>query len=620
MTRFLRSPTLAVATLAAAASLTAPARAADFYQGKQITIVVGFTTGGTYDATARLWSRYLGKHLAGNPSVIVRNMPGSGSLVATNHLYNAAPRDGTELAVIGGGTVLEPLLGNQQAKYDGRRFNWIGGRSPDDFVCAVWHTVPVQTMQDVTKRETVVGSTGPGSRTLSYPKALNELLGTKFKIVTGYPGGNEITLALERGEVEGYCGWAVGSIKQRAPQWLKDGTVRRAGTVHPLEAGTAECAAGERPAADQDRQAGDRAAGRRFPAGLAAAGAARPAGGTGARVAHGLQCHDEGSRLAGRGSETRSRNRTSPRRGDAEPGGTPLHDAAGRGRAGQAHRQRPLTALVVALPSRRGAKNACDLRHPATPRKRPSQKEVFMSDFVVETADGVLRVTINHPERGNAMSDDMAVELTRIIEGAAKTASVMVLRGAGDDFCIGRARGPGGPPPMNDALERRDVSDTIFNCYGAFRRASIPIVGAVKGRALGFGCALAALCDITIAAENAQFQAPEYAHNIMPTMVMSALVDRVSRKTMNYLIYSTEMLDAQRALIGGLVSQVVPEAKLDEAVEKLCRNIVKAPRSATEAVKEYSNAAPDMSVPGAVEYARNLHATINSAIEARTKR
>ena len=245
---------------------------------------------------------------------------------------------------------------------------------------------------------------------------------------------------------------------------------------------------------------------------------------------------------------------------------------------------------------------------------------MFMSDFVVETADGVLRVTINHPERGNAMSDDMAVELTRIIEGAAKTASVMVLRGAGDDFCIGRARGPGGPPPMNDALERRDVSDTIFNCYGAFRRASIPIVGAVKGRALGFGCALAALCDITIAAENAQFQAPEYAHNIMPTMVMSALVDRVSRKTMNYLIYSTEMFDAQRALIAGLVSQVVPEANLDEAVEKLCRNIVKAPRSATEAVKEYSNTAPDMSVPGAVEYARNLHATINSAIEARTKR
>ena len=108
-----------------------------------------------------------------------------------------------------------------------RRFNWIGGRTRDNFLCLVWHTVPVQTLQDVTKRETVVGATGPGSRTLTYPKALNELLGTKFKIVSGYPGGNEITLALERGEVEGYCGWALGSIKTRAPEWLRDGKIAR---------------------------------------------------------------------------------------------------------------------------------------------------------------------------------------------------------------------------------------------------------------------------------------------------------------------------------------------------------------------------------------------------------
>jgi tripartite-type tricarboxylate transporter receptor subunit TctC len=158
--------------------------------------------------------------------VLVRNTPGSGSLVATLHAYNAAPKDGTTLAVVGGGTVLEPLLGNPQATYDARRFNWIGGRSRDNFLCAVWHTVPVKTIQDVMARETVVGSTGPGSRTLSYPKALNELIGTKFKVVPGYPGGNEITLALERGEVEGYCGWALGSIMTRAPQWLRDGTIR----------------------------------------------------------------------------------------------------------------------------------------------------------------------------------------------------------------------------------------------------------------------------------------------------------------------------------------------------------------------------------------------------------
>ena len=147
-------------------------------------------------------------------------MPGSGSLVATLYLYNAAPKDGTMLAVVTGGTVVEPLLGNPQAKYDARRFNWIGGRTKDNMVCATWNKVPVRTMADVTKRETVVGATGPGSRTLTHPRAFNELLGTKFKVVSGYPGGTEITLAMERGEVEGYCGWAVGSIMSRAPNWL----------------------------------------------------------------------------------------------------------------------------------------------------------------------------------------------------------------------------------------------------------------------------------------------------------------------------------------------------------------------------------------------------------------
>ena len=218
----LRSTTLALVAAIAAS----PCGAAEFYQGKQVTIVVGFSSAGTYDATARLFARHLGKHLPGKPSVIVRNQPGAGSLVATNGLYVSAPKDGTTLGVIGGGVVLEPLLGNPQATYDPRRFNWIGGRTRDNFLCLVWHTVPVQTLQDVTKRETIVGATGPGSRTLTYPRALNELIGTRFKVVSGYPGGNEITLALERGEVEGYCGWALGSIKTRAPDWIRDGKIR----------------------------------------------------------------------------------------------------------------------------------------------------------------------------------------------------------------------------------------------------------------------------------------------------------------------------------------------------------------------------------------------------------
>jgi len=244
-----------------------------------------------------------------------------------------------------------------------------------------------------------------------------------------------------------------------------------------------------------------------------------------------------------------------------------------------------------------------------------------MTDFLIEQADAVLRVTINHPERGNAMTDDMAAELARIIDGAAKTSSVMVLRGAGDDFCLGRARAPGAAPPApQDALGRREISETIFNCYGAFRRAAIPIVGAVRGRALGFGCALAALCDVTLAGERAQFQAPEYAHNIMPTILMSSLIDRVPRKALAYLVYSTATVNAERALSYGIVSEVMPEAQLDAAAERLCQSIVKAPRPATEAVKEYLRAAPDMVIAGAVDLARNMHATINHAIEARGKR
>src|SRR4029079_19119255 len=123
------------------------ARAADFYQGKQVTIVVGFSSAGTYDATARLFGRHLGKYLPGKPTVIVRNMPGAGSLVAPNSLYSSLPKDGTTLGVIGGGIVLEPLLGNPQANYDPRRLNWIGGRTRDNFPLPVWHTLPLQPLK-----------------------------------------------------------------------------------------------------------------------------------------------------------------------------------------------------------------------------------------------------------------------------------------------------------------------------------------------------------------------------------------------------------------------------------------------------------------------------------------
>src|SRR5262249_49083905 len=160
------------------------------------------------------------------------------------------------------------------------------------------------------------------------------------------------------------------------------------------------------------------------------------------------------------------------------------------------------------------------------------------------------------------------------------------------DFCLGRAamgRPAGAPPTAPDTLDLRDANDdTVFKAYGAFRASRAPVLGVVKGKALGFGCALAAACDITIAADNAQVQLPERGHNIMPTMAMSSMVDRTLRKALNYLTWSTEMIDAQTALTYGIVSRVFPAAELDAKADALIATMAKAPKDATYAVKEYT--------------------------------
>ncbi len=156
-----------------------------------------------------------------------------------------------------------------------------------------------------------------------------------------------------------------------------------------------------------------------------------------------------------------------------------------------------------------------------------------MSNEILTARDGeVTHITLNRPDDGNGVTNEMAVELTHILAEAGETSHFVTLRGAGADFCTGRAgmgRRPEGRP---EALDLRHQNEVIFNCYGAFRGSPAPIVGVVQGRALGFGCALAALCDITIAAHSATFQLPEMGHNIMPTMAMSSLVDRVPRKAL----------------------------------------------------------------------------------------
>lgn len=171
-----------------------------------------------------------------------------------------------------------------------------------------------------------------------------------------------------------------------------------------------------------------------------------------------------------------------------------------------------------------------------------------------------------------------------------------------------------------DALGSRGANDVVFDCYEAFRRSRLPILGVVRGRARGFGCALAALCDITVAASSATFQVPELIHQArFPTMVMSALIDRVPRKALTYLVWSGVPVSAERALIWGLISEVVLEADLDAAVEQLLATIGKAPRPGVLGVKEFARVAFDLPVPGAVDFARNLHATLNSSPEMKAR-
>jgi enoyl-CoA hydratase len=240
-----------------------------------------------------------------------------------------------------------------------------------------------------------------------------------------------------------------------------------------------------------------------------------------------------------------------------------------------------------------------------------------MADHILTARKGpVLEITLNRPEIGNAASDAMAIELTKLLQGASESAEIVVLRGAGDDFCVGReTMGKRPPGPPLEAFELRRRNDVVFNCYGAFRRCEIPVIGVVKGRAFGFGCAIAAVCDITLAADTAKFQVPEMAHHIMPTMVMSAFVDRVPRKALTYLVWSTAIVTPLRAREAGIVSDVHPSAELDGAVDSLVAQIMQAPRPARVGCKDYARTALDMDTSGAIDYARSIHAVINASSE-----
>lgn len=210
---------IAVASAGAAAAQTANA---EMFAGRNITILIGYAAGGTYDATGRLLARHMGKHIPGNPNMVPQNMPGSGGIKTILHLYTVAPRDGTTLGMLSRSYPIEPVFNPQTAKYDPTRFNPIGSTSTEVSVGVVWHTHGVKSLDDLQTRQITTGATGVTDDTGRFPTLLHNLTGAKIRVVTGYPGGNDVTAAMERGEVDARFGWSWGSLKSRSKPWLDE--------------------------------------------------------------------------------------------------------------------------------------------------------------------------------------------------------------------------------------------------------------------------------------------------------------------------------------------------------------------------------------------------------------
>ena len=294
----LRSLGIALAAVIVLAPSGAAAQSvADFYRGKTVSVILGYPGGGSNGIYARAFARHAGKHIPGNPTVIMRSMPGAGSLVAANHLFNVAPKDGTALGFISATIPLEELLGVGGAKFKSAEFNWIGRIAPGVNMTFVKDTSPVKSIQDVYQREVILGASGRSSTVFIYPAVLSNVIGAKFKIVMGYPGSAEAMLAMERGEVEGHS-TSLEIVRALHPAWLSDKKVTVPGSVCAHAASGADGRSGlvgawpqsAGTANPQDRGQCD---GSRENDHGAAGNAGRPRAG----LAAGVRCHHEGSRV-----------------------------------------------------------------------------------------------------------------------------------------------------------------------------------------------------------------------------------------------------------------------------------------------------------------------------------
>jgi tripartite-type tricarboxylate transporter receptor subunit TctC len=224
----MRYSTLAAVLFAASHSAAqsgaaqSPSPVESFYKDKKVRMLVGYGVGTGNDLYMRLLARHIGKHIPGRPTIVPENMPGAGSMVMMNYLYNVAPRDGTVIGVPSRNLAVEPLLGNEQARYEALKFKWLGSMSRDVSTCIAWRASGINTIEDATRRDVPVGATGAPADSNVFPKLLNAVLGTRFKTVLGYADSAAVGIAMERREIDGYCSFTWSAIKSARPQWVAE--------------------------------------------------------------------------------------------------------------------------------------------------------------------------------------------------------------------------------------------------------------------------------------------------------------------------------------------------------------------------------------------------------------
>ena len=221
----MKAALVACVALAGAAPASAQDDVAAFYQGRQLRMIVGSAVGGGYDLFARIVARHIVHHIPGNPSIVVQNQPAAGGVVMANQLYGQGPKDGTVIGVPINGIPTAPLL-QSGTQFDPTKLIWVGSTNREAYVAFVWHTVPVASITELTRKEVVVGATTPGTTMVDFPLLANDVLGFKFKIVRGYQGTPQINLAIERGEVQGMGGLGWASVKAQTPHWISDGKIK----------------------------------------------------------------------------------------------------------------------------------------------------------------------------------------------------------------------------------------------------------------------------------------------------------------------------------------------------------------------------------------------------------